>query len=137
MHQVAMDPLTKFVPVIVTVMGLAVPAVALAGEIEVTAGPLMVKVREFDVTPLAGSVTLTEAEPELASKLAGTVAVMDVVELAVTVREVVTVPTFQLTVGDGVGKLVPVSTRLKLACPAIADVELRLVNDAPTLTVKF
>lgn len=50
MHQVTMEPFTKFAPVTVTVMGLEVPAVAPVGEIELTVGPVTVKKSVFDGT---------------------------------------------------------------------------------------
>jgi hypothetical protein len=115
LHQVAIDPFTKFEPVMVIVIGLLVPAVAADGEMEVTTGPVMVKVRLFEVTPLAESVTLTEALPEFASRAAVTVAVIEVAALDVTAKAVVVTPTFQLTTGEGVGKLVPLKVRLKAA----------------------
>jgi hypothetical protein len=110
-----MDPFTKFDPVMVMVIGLLVPAVAAAGEIEVTTGPVIVNVRLFEVTPLAESVTLMEAFPALARSAAVTVAEMEVAVLDVTARAVVATPTFQLTTGEGVGKLVPLKVKLNAA----------------------
>jgi hypothetical protein len=135
LHQVAMEPFTKFDPVMVMVIGLLVPAMATDGEMDVTTGPVIVKVRLFEVTPLAESVTLTAAFPEFASSAAVTVAVMEVAVLEVTASTVLLAPTFQLTTGEGVGKLVPLKFRLKPVWPAMAEFTLRLDNDAPGPTV--
>lgn len=131
MHHVAIEPFTKFDPVMESVIGLVVPAVAVVGEIEVTTGPVMVNVSAFEVTPLDASVTLIDALPAFASSAAVTVAEIDVEVLAVTANCVFVVPTFQFTTGEGVGKLVPVSVRLNEAWPAIADVALRVVSVGP------
>jgi hypothetical protein len=71
------DPVTKFVPVTVSV-NAAPPAGALEGESEVAvgAGLLMVKVSAFDVPPPGEAFsTVTEAVPAVAMSAAGTVAV--------------------------------------------------------------
>lgn len=58
--------------------------------------------------------------PAVINRLEGTVAVIEVVELAVIARLVVWPPNVQLTTGEAVAKLAPVRVRLKLDCPTAA-----------------
>lgn len=124
-------------PVTVTVTGLEVPAVAPVGDTELTVGPLMVRGRVLELTWLTESLTLSVALPGMVRRLAGTVAVMEVAELAVMASAVVVPEKVQLATGEVVAKLVPVRVTLKAACPAEAVVWLRLERTGAGPMVKF
>ena len=78
------------------------------------AAALMAKLTEFDVTP-PGACTVTEADPALAIKLAGTAAVSCVAEPKV----VVSAEPFHSTVSPE-AKLAPLTVRVKPEPPAVA-----------------
>lgn len=137
LHQVTVvEPLTKLEPLTVRVTEFEVPTTALDGEIEVTPEALTLKFRPFETTWLTESVTVSVAVPAVVNKLAGTVAVIDVEELAVTVRGVATPPNVQSTMVDDVGRLVPVSVRENADCPAVAVVWLKLLRTGLGETAK-
>lgn len=134
LHQVTTELPTKFVPVTVNVTAVAVPAVALDGEMDVTAATgLIVNVFPAETTPLVASVTVIEAVPAVVKTVEGMVAVIDVAVLAVTVNWIV-VEVVQSTTGLA-GKLVPVSVRLTAELPADAEAGLMLVRDGAGLIV--
>ena len=81
-------------------------------------------------------MTVKVAVPAAVNRLAGTVAVIEVAELAVMFSEVVTLDNVQLTTGDVVAKLVPVSVRLNVDCPTVAAVWLRVLSTGFGLIVK-
>jgi hypothetical protein len=89
LHHVTVEAGTKFAPVTVTVTGLEVPATAPVGETEETVGPLIVKFRVFEETRLTESVTAIVAVPGVVNRVEGIAAVIEVDELAVTLRAVV------------------------------------------------
>lgn len=78
--------------------------------------------RLFELTWLMESDTLTVAVPAVVSRLVGTMAVIELAELTVMVREVVWPWKVQLTTGFTTGKLLPVSVRL------MADAALTIAN---------
>jgi hypothetical protein len=128
LHQVTIDPLTKLVPVTVTVTGFNVPATAPEGDRELTVGPLIVKFSEFEETWLTESLTAIIAVPGVVNRLAAMVAVIEEAELAVMVSGVVCPLKVQLAIGEVVAKLLPVRVMLKAAWPAEAEVWLKLVR---------
>jgi hypothetical protein len=77
-------------------------------------GTLMAKAMELDEAPLGGC-TLTEAEPELAIKLAGTTAESCIPEPSVVVRA----EPFQSTASPET-KLLPLTVRVNVEPPAVA-----------------
>ena len=125
--------LTKLEPSTVMVIGLEVPATALAGEMEVTPDAAIVNGSEFEGTALTKSVTTTEAVPADANKPEGMLTVMEVELLILGVSPMV-VPFVQFTMGTA-GKLVPVSTMLVLAWPAVAEEGFRLLSTGLGLMV--
>jgi len=86
-HIAVEPPLTKFVPVTLSVKG-APPATAEVGFSDVIAGPTTLRVEVDDVAP-PGLCTVRLSLPVLATMLAGMVAVMDVAVPAVTANAVV------------------------------------------------
>lgn len=138
MHQVTLDvPLTKLVPVTVMLMELAVPATALAGDTFETPEEEIVRLTELETTWLTESVTARLAMPDAVNRLAGTVTVMDVdVFEVMLVRGVVVPLNVQLTIVEVVGKLVPVSVRLKLPWPVVAAGGFRELSTGLGLIVK-
>jgi hypothetical protein len=130
------EPLTKFDPLTVRVKGLVVPAGVLVGEIEVTPDALMVKLTALDATMLSESLTVRLEVPAEVSKLAGTVAVIEVPELAMMVNGVVVAPAVQFTIGEVVGKPVPPSVRLNAPCPAVAVEGVRVLRTGLAAIVK-
>ena len=117
--QFTTEPLTKFVPVTVSVNADA-PAAAVVGEIEVSvgAGLLMLKVCEDDVPPTGvGLNTVTEAVPDEVRSPIGTVAVSDVALTSV----VVSAEPFHFTT-EPLTKFVPVTVRVNAAPPTLAEV---------------
>jgi hypothetical protein len=75
--------------------------------------------------------------PAAVSRIAGTMAVIEVADIAVSDKDVVTPPNVQFTTGEVVEKFVPVNTRATAAVwPAIATVGLIFERAGPGLTVK-
>jgi hypothetical protein len=113
-------PETKFVPVTVKV-NCEPPAVAQVGLSPLIVGTaLIVNVCAFDVPPPGvGFTTVTEAEPAVATREAGTVAVSWVAETNVVASAV----PFQFTV-EVETKLVPLTVKVKPPLPAVTQVGL-------------
>lgn len=110
-------PDAKFVPVAVSV-NPAEPAMALAGEMELSVGvaALMVKARE-EVSFPAAVCTATVAVPGMAMSVAGTVAVSCVVDTNVVVSALA----FHTTTSPET-KFAPLTVMVKPAPPAVAPV---------------
>jgi len=92
------------------------PAKAVVGEMEIKdgVGAVMLKPREFEVTP-PGACTATEADPGVESKLEGTVALNCVADPKV----VLSADPFHRTVSP-LTKLLPVTVNAKVVPPATA-----------------
>jgi hypothetical protein len=121
LHQVMIDPLMKLDPVTVIGTELVVPAVAPDGESEVTVGPFTVNVRPLEATALTESETVTVAVPAVTRRVFGTLAMIEVAELVLTVSCVVFPLNDQFTMGVLATRLVPFMVRLRVACPAAAE----------------
>lgn len=130
--QSIVSPEIKLFPLTVNVK-LADPATALDGESELRVGTAaaMLKVRELDV-PELGVCTLTDALPEFAMKLLGTVAVSCVALANVVASEA----PFHDTVSPET-KLVPLTDKVNAAPPAsVFDGDKEFKVGAGGLTVK-
>jgi hypothetical protein len=130
-------PTTKFVPVKVTV--IAVPAMPVLGDIEVSVGPVSVGTTANDTDPLLppAVVTATLCEPRPAPESMVKLAVMLVEDETAKLLAVTPLP-LTLTVVPPTTKFVPVKVTVSAVPekPVVGDIEVSVGGNAAALTVK-